>query len=91
MMQTIKVDKQFRITIPKEIHPLVEIGQEYIVSQDRAGRLILTPAARVKTILAHTAGLWQGRDDLPDTGIEYVDQMRSGNRLNALGIAKNGD
>ena len=90
-MQTIKVDKQFRITIPKEIHASVEIGQEYIITEDEDGRLILTPAAHVQTILARTAGLWQGRDDLPDTGIEYVDQMRSGNRLNALGIAKNGD
>ena len=90
-MQTTKVDDQFRITIPEEIRPLVEIGEEFIVSQDKIGRLILIPTSQVQAILSRTAGLWQGREDLPDTGVEYADQVRSGNRLAALGITRNGD
>jgi len=38
-MHTTRVDDQFRITIPKEIRPAVEIGQEFVVSQDKAGPL----------------------------------------------------
>jgi AbrB family looped-hinge helix DNA binding protein len=89
-MITSTVDEQFRIMIPKEARQSVKVGEEYIVLPDKNGRLILIPVSQVDKILARTAGLWQGRDDIPTDGVEYVNQIRSGNRLADLGISTNG-
>lgn len=83
-MQTVKVDNDFRITIPPELQPSFAAGQELFVVLDKAGRLVLIPESRVMAILQKTAGIWEDRDDLPHEGTVYVDQLRQGNRLSYL-------
>ena len=83
-MQTVKVDNDFRITIPPELRPSFEAGQELFVVLDKAGRLVLIPESRMMAILQKTAGIWTGRSDVPDEGTAYVDQLRQGNRLKRL-------
>jgi bifunctional DNA-binding transcriptional regulator/antitoxin component of YhaV-PrlF toxin-antitoxin module len=86
-----KIENDFRITIPEEMRRSLEVGQELLVTMDKNGRLILIPETKIKEILQQTAGMWQGRDDIPADGVEYVNQLRQGRRLNDLGIGKNGD
>ncbi|MCL4870417.1 MAG: hypothetical protein KJ063_15740 [Anaerolineae bacterium] len=83
-MQTVKVDDDFRITILQELRPAFAVGQELFVVLDKAGRLLLIPESRVIAILQKTAGIWEGRGDIPATGIDYVNHLRQGNRIKRL-------
>jgi bifunctional DNA-binding transcriptional regulator/antitoxin component of YhaV-PrlF toxin-antitoxin module len=90
MMFYTKVENDFRITIPEELRRSLEVGQELLVTIDKNGRLILIPESQIEAILQRTAGMWQGRKDIPADGVEYVNQLRQGDRLSDLGIEKNG-
>jgi hypothetical protein len=39
----------------------LQVGDELLVSVDQAGRIVLTPKARLLEILERTAGMWEGR------------------------------
>jgi hypothetical protein len=71
-----KVEPDFRITIPEDLRSQVQVGDEVFITLTAAGRLTLMPEARVRTILEETAGLWQGRTDLPADGAAYVNALR---------------
>jgi bifunctional DNA-binding transcriptional regulator/antitoxin component of YhaV-PrlF toxin-antitoxin module len=86
-----KVEDDFRIVIPEEMRRTLEVGQELLVTMDKNGRLILIPESQIDAILQRTFGIWQGREDIPADGVEYVNQLRQGRRLSDLGITKNGD
>ena len=79
-----KIDSQFRINIPKEYQKALFPGQEVAISIDAQGRLVVTPAEQIKAILKETFGMWADRTDLPDDSVEYVNQVRKGNRLDHL-------
>ena len=85
MLRTI-VEKDFRVRLPDEILNSLQIGEELFVALDKAGRILLIPQSRVEEILTQTAGLWQGRSDIPADGVEYVNQLRAGRRLKELGV-----
>lgn len=85
------LDTDFRITIPEPLRTRLEVGQELFVTIDQANRLVLIPISRVEAILERTAGLWQGRSDIPSDGVEYVNQLRQGRRLVELGVGANGN
>jgi len=85
MLRTI-VEKDFRVRLPKEIQNTLQIGEELFVALDKAGRIFLIPQSRVEEILGQTAGMWRGRTDVPVDGAAYVNQLRTGRRLQELGV-----
>jgi bifunctional DNA-binding transcriptional regulator/antitoxin component of YhaV-PrlF toxin-antitoxin module len=91
MMLKTKVEADFRISIPEPLRPPLEVGDELVVTTDPAGRIILTPEARIHSILERTAGMRRGREDVPADGVEYVNRMRQGRRLRDLGVTPDGD
>ncbi len=90
MLKT-KIEPDFRITIPEPLRPSLGIGDEYLITTDPAGRIILTPEARIRAILQRTAGMWRGRQDIPADGVEYVNNLRQARRLRELGVLPDGD
>ncbi|GAB4578452.1 MAG: hypothetical protein Fur0022_11870 [Anaerolineales bacterium] len=78
------IDAQYRISIPKEFQKSLLPGQEVAVSIDAQGRLVVTPAEQIKAILKETFGMWANRTDLPEDNVEYVNQIRKGNRLDQV-------
>jgi bifunctional DNA-binding transcriptional regulator/antitoxin component of YhaV-PrlF toxin-antitoxin module len=90
MLRT-KVEPDFRITIPEPLRPPLQVGDKLLVTMDQAGRIIITPEARVRSILQRTAGMWRGRQDIPSDGVEYVNNLRQARRLRELGVVPDGD
>lgn len=85
MLQTV-IDHDYRVTIPETLRQSLRIGDKLLVSVDQTGRIFLVPEDRALQILADTAGMWRDRTDIPSDGVEYVNQLRQGNRLQDLGI-----
>jgi len=85
MLRTV-VDNDYRVTIPENLRQSLRIGDKLLVSVDQTGRIFLVPEDRALEILAQTAGMWRDRTDIPSDGVEYVNQLREGNRLQSLGI-----
>ena len=86
-----RITKEYTLKIPDEFRPLIEAGQEVAtpaydagawVSADAQGRLVVTPIEQIRTRLLETFGMWAGRDDAPIDGVDYVDDIRRGDRLN---------
>lgn len=86
-MADTRVELDYHVVIPEEFRPYVTVGQRYTVTVSPTGGLVLTPAERrftsteIDNILNRTAGLWRGRDDIPESGIDYVNRLRQGRRL----------
>jgi bifunctional DNA-binding transcriptional regulator/antitoxin component of YhaV-PrlF toxin-antitoxin module len=89
MMETIRVGSDYSIKIPSRFRSGLKAGQEVVVSQDEKGRLILTPIEQVRKVLKESFGMWAGRTDIPQDGVDYMDEIRKGNRLNDLGLRVN--
>ena len=85
-MNRVLIESGFRVTMPKEARSGLKVGDEIIVSVDRAGRIILLSEEHVRKALQRTAGLWRGRTDIPDDGVKYVNRLRQGRRLRRLGV-----
>jgi bifunctional DNA-binding transcriptional regulator/antitoxin component of YhaV-PrlF toxin-antitoxin module len=83
-MVTIRVSSDYTVKIPSKFRAGLHAGQEVAVSLDKQGRLILTPIEQVRAILKETFGMWADRTDIPADGVEYVDQIRRGRRLDDL-------
>ena len=58
-----------------------EVGTPVWVAMDEAGRIILTPETQIRAVLMETFGMWADRDDIPQNGVSYMDQIRQGKRL----------
>jgi hypothetical protein len=80
-MTKILVEEGYQLSLPLELQPLAPVGSQLQVTVDEAGRIILTPEAHIRAILMETFGMWTDRDDVPDNGIEYMDEIRRGQRL----------
>jgi hypothetical protein len=84
------IELGYHLTLPTEVRRHVAIGQRYEVTVSGDGDLVLSPIERRPTpaeidqILARTAGLWVGRDDLPTDGVDYVERYRQGRRLDDI-------
>ena len=90
MLRT-KVESDFRITIPEPLRPALQVGDELLIATDQEGRIIITPQARIRSILQRTAGMWRGRQDVPADGVEYVNNLRQARRLRRLELSPDGD
>ena len=86
-MADIVVESNFHIILPEEMRRRISIGQRYMVTMSAEGELILTPVDRhptadeINEILNRTAGLWRNRRDVPADGVDYVNQLQQGRRL----------
>jgi virulence-associated protein VagC len=80
------ISPEYTVNIPNEFRQLLAVGQEVAISADPQGRLIITPIEQIRAILMESFGMWADRTDLPQDSIEYVDDIRRGERLNQLGL-----
>jgi bifunctional DNA-binding transcriptional regulator/antitoxin component of YhaV-PrlF toxin-antitoxin module len=87
-MVTVHVNSDYTVKIPNKFRSRLRAGQKVAISVDAQGRLIITPIEQVRAILKETFGMWADRTDIPADGVEYVDQIRRGRRLDALGLRK---
>lgn len=83
-MASTKVSTEFKVDIPEEYRSLVSAGEEVAVSSDAAGRLIITPIERVRAQLMESFGMWVDRTDVPSDGVDYVQQIRAGDRIDEV-------
>lgn len=79
-----KINPDFTLDIPDRFRDLFEAGQEVSISADAQGRLIIVPLEQIQARLQETFGMWAGRTDLPDGGVEYMDEVRQGHRLSEV-------
>jgi hypothetical protein len=86
-MTKVMVQEGYQLSLPPELQPLAPIGSQFLVTIDETGRIILTPEVDVRAILLETFGMWSARDDVPVDGVDYVDQIRQGQRLDQLGFS----
>ena len=80
-----KIDQEYTVNIPPPFRSLLPAGQEIAISADTQGRLIITPIEHVRALLMETFGMWADRTDLPAESIDYVDEIRRGQRLDEMG------
>ena len=90
MLRT-KVESDYRVRIPIELRESLQVGEELFVKVDHDGHILLIPKAHALEILERTAGMWQGRTDMPEDGVAYVNQLRQGHRLHDLGCSSRCD
>jgi hypothetical protein len=86
IMVTVHVSSDFTVKIPSKFRSRLRAGQEVAVSVDAQGRLIITPIEQMNALLQETFGMWADRKDIPTDGVEYVDYIRRGRRLDDLGL-----
>ncbi len=80
-MVTVRISPQYTVKIPEYFRSQLRVGQQVAVSVDAQGRLVLTPIEQAHAILDETFGMWAGRDDIPKSGVKYMDKIRRGHRL----------
>ena len=85
-MTKVLIQEGYRVNLPTKAQKVAPIGTELVVMVDRAGRIILTPEAHIRSILLETFGMWSEHKDAPKDGVGYVDQIRQGQRLDHFGF-----
>lgn len=80
-MVEIKLEEGYRVTLPREVRGELHVGDQLIVTTDSAGRIVMTSAGQIQKVLRETFGSWANRDDQSTDGVAYVDEIRSGTRL----------
>jgi hypothetical protein len=85
-MTKVLVEEGYQLSLPPELQSLVPVGSEFEVTIDEVGRIILTPESQIRTILLETFGMWSDRNDLLSDAIEFMDDVRQGQRLDQLGV-----
>jgi len=56
-MKRIQIEKGFRLTLPEEFRGELKVGDELLITADRAGRIILLSEKRIRAALQRTVGL----------------------------------
>ncbi|MBI3742171.1 MAG: hypothetical protein HY257_10520 [Chloroflexi bacterium] len=85
-MDRLLIENGYRLTVPKRLRRGLKVGDEMIVTVDRAGRIILLSERRIRAVLQRTSGIWQNRKDIPSDGVKYVNRLRRGRRLRRLRV-----
>ena len=83
-MTTVLITEGHQLSLPPELRQAAPVGAQFQVTVDQAGRIILTPENRVQAILQETFGMWSDRDELPADGVDYVNEIRPGYRLDEV-------
>jgi bifunctional DNA-binding transcriptional regulator/antitoxin component of YhaV-PrlF toxin-antitoxin module len=84
-----KIDRGFTVNIPAPFRSRLSVGEEVVISSDAQGRLIITPVEQIRAQLMETFGMWSDRTDIPREAVEYVDDLRWGNRLDQIASQMN--
>lgn len=87
-MVTVTISPQYTVKIPEHFRAQLRVGQQVAVNVDAQGRLVLTPIEQVRAILDETFGIWAGRDDIPKSGVKYMDKLRRGHRLKDQSLSR---
>ena len=66
---------------PAAIHELAVFG-----TGDPRGRLVITPVEQLRGRLMETFGIWRDRTDMTRDGVEYMDAVRRGKRLDSVEV-----
>jgi hypothetical protein len=85
-MTKVLVEEGYQLSLPPELQPLAPVGTQFEIMVDEVGRIILTPETKIRTILMETFGMWSDRKDVAVDGVEFVNDIRQGQRLDELGI-----
>lgn len=83
-MVRVHIEQGYKLTLPKEIRGNFRIGDEVIASTDRAGRIVIMSAEQIRVRLQETFGMWLDRTDVPADGVDYMDEIRRGTRLDEV-------
>jgi hypothetical protein len=86
-MTKVLVKKGYQLSLPPELRSLAPVGTQFEITVDEAGRIILTPETEIRALLLETFGMWSDREDLPANGVDFVNDIRQGQRLDDLGIS----
>ena len=78
-----RISTDHTLDIPDEFRDLFPPGQEVAIATDPQGRLVITPVEQLRSRLLETFGMWGDRTDMAGDGVEYMDAVRRGERLNA--------
>jgi antitoxin component of MazEF toxin-antitoxin module len=89
MMMVTRIGPGNTVTIPDDYRQMFRAGEEVAVSIDAQGRLIITPVENIREHLLETFGMWVDRTDMPADSLDYVNEIRRGERLIALGMQPN--
>ena len=87
-MVTVQISPQYTVKIPETFRSQLRVGQQVAISVDTQGRLVLTPLEQARAVLDETFGIWEGRADIPKSGVKYMDKIRRGHRLKNLGLSR---
>jgi bifunctional DNA-binding transcriptional regulator/antitoxin component of YhaV-PrlF toxin-antitoxin module len=87
-MVTVHVSSDYTVKIPSKFRSRLRAGQEVAISVDTNGRLIITPIEQIHALLQETFGIWADQKDIPADGVEYMDKIRCGRRLDDMGLRK---
>lgn len=83
-MAITKISPDHSIKIPESLRQQLPPGQEVVINVDSHGRMVVTPVAQILSALRDTFGMWADRDDIPDDAVAYVNELRQGERLDAV-------
>jgi bifunctional DNA-binding transcriptional regulator/antitoxin component of YhaV-PrlF toxin-antitoxin module len=83
-MDIVRISSEYTVEIPEELRQTLPAGVELSIDVDEQGRLVLTPIESARSVLRETFGIWSDREDFPQTGVRYVQEIRHGNRLNNI-------
>ena len=81
-MVVTRIGPEHNLKIPDAFRDMFPAGEEVAISADAQGRLIVTPVEKIRELLSETFGMWSDRTDLPGDGVDYMDEIRYGQRLN---------
>lgn len=85
-MTKVLVEEGYQLNLPPELQSLAPVGTQFEITVDESGRIILTPETKIRAILMETFGMWSDHADVPADGVEFVNDIRQGQRLDELGI-----
>jgi len=85
-MTKVLVKEGYQLSLPPELQPLAPVGTQFEITVDESGRIILTPETKIRAILMETFGMWSDYEDISVDAVEFVNDIRRGQRLDELGI-----
>lgn len=85
-MPIVTIKNNYQVHLPAEIQKVVPVGTRLQISVDDTGRIILSPEPDVQAILRESFGIWADRTEVFVDGVDYVDDIRRGQRLDDFGI-----
>ena len=83
-MVVTRISPEFTVPIPDQFREKFAAGQQVAITTDEQGRLVVAPVDQIRSLLMETFGMWADRADTPRDGVEYVDEIRRGHRLDQM-------